>query len=186
MNDITTKVTETKTMRKAIFMMGGPASGKTSVRLERYADTLTIDSDEFKAAHPDYDPKNASALHAWSSLEARKMFDAAVADGVDFVYDGTGSTAEKYVDLIETAKTAGYETEIIYVECDVHIALKRNAKRDRRVDEDVIIEKYELITTSFAIVSDYADKVTVIAKTVAVRSMTWDLATLFDGVSKFF
>ena len=35
-------------------MMGGPASGKTTVRKERLPDVTVIDCDTFKEAHPDY------------------------------------------------------------------------------------------------------------------------------------
>ena len=143
-------------------MMGGPASGKTTVRKERLPDVTVIDCDTFKEAHPDYDPKNPAALHAWSSLEAPKAFYAALAGDEDFVFDGTGANAEKYVTFIGAARAAGWHTRILYVACELATALERNANRERVVDEDVVREKYSTIAASYEIVSRYVDEVVVV------------------------
>ena len=73
-------------------MMGGPASGKSTVRRERFPGVQVLDSDDFKQAHPDYDPKNPQVLHAWSAQELVQSLFRALAGDEDFVYDGTGST----------------------------------------------------------------------------------------------
>ncbi len=146
----------------AIFMMGGPASGKTNYRKTAFAGLLQIDCDEIKAEHPEFDPKNPSVNHAWSSQEATRRFYGALATGQDVVFDGTGANAEKHVALIQAARAAGYLTEVVYIACDLSVALQRNAARERTVDESVVREKYAQIATSFEIVSRYADSVRVV------------------------
>lgn len=143
-------------------MMGGPAAGKSTVRKARFAEMAVVDCDIIKAGHPDYDPKNPSALHAWSSAAATRQFYAALASGTDVVFDGTGSTAEKYVKFIQDAQAAGYETEVCYVTVSLKTAIARNAARERSVPVEVVREKHSLIATSFDIVSRFADRVTVV------------------------
>jgi predicted ABC-type ATPase len=147
---------------KAVFMMGGPASGKSTVRKAEFGGMAVIDADEIKESHPDYDPKNPQPLHAWSSLQASALVASMIAAGTDFVYDGTGSSAEKYVRLILDAQAAGFTCELVYVPCDLKTALARNAARPRTVPESVVREKYSTIATSFEIVARYADTVRVI------------------------
>ena len=144
------------------LMMGGPASGKSTVREARFPDLPVVDCDTFKEGHPDYDPKNPAALHVWSSLEATKAFYAALAGDDDFVFDGTGANAEKYVSYATDARGAGWHTRIMYVACELATALERNAGRERVVDEDVVREKYSTIAASYEIVSRYVDEVVVV------------------------
>ena len=147
---------------KAILMMGGPGSGKSYVRESLYSEIEAIDSDAIKSAHPDYDPDNPSALHAWSSREANKRLHQAIDAGQDFVYDGTGKAAEKYVQIIQAAHEAGYETLLVYVACNLSTALERNRNRDRKVPEDLVVEFHSRVATSFEIVARYAGGVRVV------------------------
>ena len=107
-------------------MMGGSGSGKSYVRNIRYAGMTTLDCDDIKTTHPDYDPKNPQDLHAWSASELKRAFFATTATGESFVYDGTGSTAERYVNYITHAQEMGYEVEVCYVTVPLTVALKRN------------------------------------------------------------
>ena len=150
---------------KAVFMLGGPGAGKTWIRNRRYADLYVLDADEIKQEHPDYDPANPAALHAWSADELARRFISTIADGSSFVYDGTGSTAERYVAYIRQAQALGYNVTVCYVRVDLHTALTRNATRKRTVPESVVREKHSLIATSFEIVSAVADQTVVIDNT---------------------
>lgn len=141
----------------AVFMMGGPASGKTTIRQQLFPTTTTIDCDALKETHPAYNPKDPQALHVWSSQEAARAFYAALGTGEDVVFDGTGNTAEKYVAFIQAAHAAGYRADLIYVTCDLAEALRRNAARTRTVDEAIVRERHARVATSFEIVSRYAD-----------------------------
>ena len=140
-------------------MMGGPGSGKSYIRKQRFADLEVLDADSIKAALPNYDPKNPHLVHAQSAEELRRRFYAAVENGTEFVYDGTGSTAERYVNYIQTARDAGYHVTLCYVRCELEVALHRNSQRARTVPTDVVVDKHELIATSFNIVAPFAHEV---------------------------
>jgi predicted kinase len=143
----------------AVFMMGGPGAGKGYIRKRQHSDLPVLDCDEIKKSHPEYDPKNPMAIHEWSRQQlARRVFQQLGA-GESFVYDGTGSNADKYVHLIEQAQEAGFETVLHYVEAPLNVALDRNSKRERTVDEAIVREKHSTISASFKIVKLFADKV---------------------------
>ena len=144
-------------------MMGGPGSGKSYIRKKRFgAEYDVLDCDQIKATHPDYNPKNAQALHEWSSQELGKRFHTTIGAGRDFVYDGTGGNAEKYVYLIRLAHSLGYHVTVCFVRCPLKTALRRNAARERVVDESMLRDKHSVIETSFELVEPHADTVTVL------------------------
>lgn len=139
-----------------VFMMGLPAAGKSTHRAERadLADYVVIDPDAVKESHPDYDPKNPAALHAWSKAITDRMHREALAAGTGrFIIDGTGTNGDKMVKQIREAKAAGFQTRVIFVRCTLETSLRRNAERPRTVPEEVVREKAELISTAFEIVA---------------------------------
>ena len=143
-------------------MMGTPAAGKTTIRKQNFSELKALDCDEIKASHPDYDPKDPGSLHSWSAEKLARGFYKALGENESFVYDGTGSTAEKYVAYIKAAQMAGFETHLVFVKTTLRNALLRNSKRERTVPEAIIREKHALIGTSFEIVSGYADHIEVV------------------------
>ena len=132
------------------------------VRKNRLAHLPVVDSDSIKESHPDYDAKNPMPLHAWSSRKATEKFYESLEGSQDFVFDGTGANAEKYVSFALAAHKAGWMVKVVYVRTELATALKRNAARERTVDEDIVKEKYSTIATSFEIVAYYVDAVDII------------------------
>jgi len=153
------------TKRKALFTMGLPGAGKSTVASKRYNinELAVVDPDIFKESHPDYDPKDPGALHEWSSKQAEHYFSALLFEGSeDIMVDGTGTNAEKMIRRINQAKAAGYEVELLYVSVPLRVALERNANRERVVPESILREKALDISTAFEIVAPYADSVVVV------------------------
>ena len=153
-------------MKRAILTSGLPGAGKSTIIKRCYSSFLEtavlVDPDKFKAEHPDYDPKNPSALHEWSSMEAKKLMMSTMVEGKNLIIDGTGTNSEKMVKQIKDLQGMGYEVELLYVQVSLKTSLKRNAERERSVPESLVREKAELISVAFEITSRYADKVTVI------------------------
>ena len=147
-----------------VFSMGLPAAGKSTWISANLSETHTIiDPDAVKETHPDYDPKNPQALHAWSKEITDRMFlDALTAGSGLFVVDGTGTNSEKMIRRMKQARAAGFAVELVYVACSLETSLKRNAARARVVPPAILIEKAADISTSFEVVSPYADNVRVI------------------------
>ena len=144
-----------------VFSMGLPAAGKSWWIENNLAGTHTvIDPDAIKETHPNFDPTNTQALHAWSQDVVEEIWSQALdmAEG-NWVVDGTGTNAEKMVRRFNEAKEAGFRVELVFVKCTLATSLARNAARARNVPENVIRQKALDIHTSFALVAPHADRV---------------------------
>jgi len=146
-------------MKHMIFTMGLPGAGKSRVSISRYPKAARIDPDEYKMAHPDYDPKNPGALHEWSLKMARKDFDLAVEAGGQYVVDGTGTNVDRLASKMRHAKLSGFKVTLLFVMAPLAVAIKRNASRERTVPEQVIRQKAATIYQAFEIAAQEADEV---------------------------
>ncbi len=142
-------------MRKMIFTMGLPGSGKSGIANKRFPDAYSIDPDAIKASHPNYDPERPELLHVWSKMVAEDQFSGTVMSNVDMtvVVDGTGTNVEPMINKIRRARAAGWQVELLFVVVTLAVALERNAKRERTVPEALIREKAATIYTAFEVVS---------------------------------
>jgi len=152
-----------KNMAKTVyFTAGAPGSGKSYVTAMRLPNLVVVDCDKHKAAHPDYDPKNPGALHAWSSEQATKEFFNRLAGAGSFIFDGTGTDTAKLANFMKQATLCGFETEVVFVKVSMATAIRRNAERTRSVPTSLVREKFALVATSVEILATYADRVTVV------------------------
>jgi len=148
--------------KQMTFTMGLPGAGKSRVIANDYATITRIDPDLVKAAHPDYNPKDPGALHAWSAAIAEEQFQVALGTDCDYVIDGTGTNSDKMVRRIRQAHAAGFTCTLVYVRVSVETAIARNAARARSVDVAIIREKALDIETAFSIVSAEADEAVIV------------------------
>jgi predicted ABC-type ATPase len=157
-------MTNNNSGKMAIFSMGLPGAGKSTVIGERFPGGLPVDPDTIKALHPDYDPKNPAALHAWSQEETERLWQATMADRSEdlVIVDGTGTNSDKMVRRIREAQAAGYHCRLVYVRVKLATAIFRNANRERVVPEQIIREKHRDIATAFEIVSGSADSTEIV------------------------
>jgi predicted kinase len=132
----------------AIFMMGLPASGK-STSIVKVAEMYKLDLDSLIHVDPDifmsilegYDSSKASDFNKIgvqiSSKILSKIYET---PKYNYVYYGTGKSYTSYITMINKAKKLGYETLLVYVKLDVLEAIKRSKKRQRRLSESIIKE----------------------------------------------
>ena len=158
---MTNRINQTPTL---YLMAGAAGAGKGYViRNDAILSTLpVVNADHFKESHPEYDPKNPAPLHAWSSQQATRTFYAKLGAGESFIFDGTGTTAEKYVGFIHAAHAAGFKAEVVYVKVSLKTSLTRNAARSRNVPENVVREQHGRIGNAIEILAGYADNVIVV------------------------
>ncbi len=147
---------------RAVFLMGGPGSGKSYVRKRDIQIETVLDCDRIKKTLPGYDPKNPMAVHEESRQRLQKQFFEAIAGTRSFVYDGTGSNAAKYERLMTQARQAGFKVEIVMVRCSLATALQRNKDRARTVPESIVRSKHATIAASFEAIRGQADLVRVV------------------------
>ncbi len=146
-------------MPTLILMAGAAGSGKSWVRENDPALSAlpVVDSDDIKKEHPDFDPACPELIHEWSSVEATRRFYGKLAAGESFIFDGTGTNAEKYLTMIREARRCGFETEIVFVKVSLSTSLQRNAARERTVPEFIVREQHDLMPAAMEILRDAAD-----------------------------
>lgn len=127
----------------ALFLAGGPASGKSTLRKGRPeltpGDAVVVDPDEVKKRLPEFaalagDPHSGSGTHYESSDIAHALYLAGRKRGLNMVVDGAGnSDPGVFSGKIRETGENGYRTRVLYADAPVDVALRR--AEDRRVAE---------------------------------------------------
>lgn len=130
--------------REAIFMAGGPASGKSSLirqgKVKLPDDAVDVNPDIVRTMLPEYDELvrrgdtgASSKTHEEASHIAKMAMNLAAARGHHVVVDGTGNSAPgKFRRKIEAMLGAGYTTRVIYATTDTEEAVKRANERGQK------------------------------------------------------
>lgn len=145
---------------KAIFLAGGPGSGKSFVARQ------TTGGHGFKLVNSDVlftkMAKEAGVNLANMSMDetdpevqirnavrdrAKKITDRQLENYVKgrlgVVIDGTGRNFAKIKQQKDKLESLGYDTYMIFVNTSLDVALKRNSERERNVDEDFVRKAWQ-------------------------------------------
>ena len=150
--------------KKAIFSIGTPGSGKSTILKNLYQNEnfRFLDCDSIKEKSINYNPKKPELLHDWSKKELEKEFKKTLKKGNSFIYDTCNCNIEKAISRIEKAKAKGYYITLIYVKVKLSIAIKRNKQRQRQVKKSIILDKYSKIKKAFKVLSQNVNEFKVI------------------------
>ena len=139
---------------KAIFLAGGPGSGKSYVVRRTTGGTglKIVNSDSafesllkkaglsLKMPKSEEEPRDVVRGHAKKLTAKRK---GNYLDGrLGIIIDGTGKEAEKILFQKRQLEELGYDTYMIYVNTSIDTALARNAKRARSVPESIVVKSW--------------------------------------------
>jgi len=142
---------------KAIFLAGGPGSGKSYVtrKVTGGLGLKIVNSDPhfeklIKAAGlssnmPDaeYDSREPLRLRAKDVREKQKKNYLEGRLGV--IIDGTAKDADKLISQSNGLRELGYDTYMIFVNTSVDVALQRNAERDRSVPTPIVVNAWKAV-----------------------------------------
>ena len=131
---------------KAVFMAGGPGSGKSFVsgKLLKGTGLRTINSDDIYEymmgkenlpLDPEtiFSPQGQEIRNKAKAITQRKQ--ASHIDGrLGLVIDGTGKDVTKIKRASEALRSLGYETMMIFVNTSLDVAQQRNQQRPRSLD----------------------------------------------------
>lgn len=148
-------------MQKVVFTMGLPGAGKSRLVRAEFPELPVIDCDAIKESLPGYDPAAPSAFHAESQRLRDIAYREALARGLSFISDSTGTNAERIAADVRAAKAAGFDAHLFYVVTPLAVALARNAARARNVPEHIVRGKAQTIGAAFDIVAPEFDSVTI-------------------------
>jgi predicted kinase len=136
---------------KAVFLAGGPGSGKSYVAgklLSGYG-LKTVNSDdiyEYLAIKANLDLSDPDQVYSDKGQEVRNRAkeltmskQASHIDGrLGLVIDGTGKDVAKVQKQSELLRQLGYETIMLFVNTSEDVAQQRNKQRDRRLPDGVV------------------------------------------------
>tara|TARA_Y100000310_G_scaffold345352_1_gene464060 strand:- start:17992 stop:20595 length:2604 start_codon:yes stop_codon:yes gene_type:complete len=133
---------------KAIFLAGGPGSGKSFVVKKSALGALglvTIASDAFfehilRKAGMEPNPETISSdkgqeMRGGAKASTKKKQQLAIRGRLGIVLDGTGKDYNKISKQADRLKELGYEVAMIFVNTDLDTSLMRNKMRARTLDE---------------------------------------------------
>lgn len=145
----------------ALVMMGGTASGKSSIdKGINEDDFVQVDPDAVKGDIPEYhEAVSANArdaafmVHEESGYLAKKIRQRAIDERKNVLIDGTGKNLNDYQNTIDQLREKGYEVTVMMPDLDVETAVARSAKRAERtgryVPEAVIRDVYSKVPKNF-------------------------------------
>ena len=149
---------------KAFFLAGGPGSGKSYVVRKTTGGTglRVVNSDDafehllkkanlsLKMPEEEEGAREVQRKRA-KKLTKRRMGDVSTGGGgylegrIGLILDGTGKDYGKIAKQATELKQLGYDVHMIFVNTSLDTALERNAKRDRSVPEDIVVQSWNSV-----------------------------------------
>ena len=143
---------------KAVFLAGGPGSGKSFVvgrtALKSLGFRLINSDDAFekglKKAGLTMDPEDifsaqGQAVRAGAKALTGKIMIRALEGRNGIVVDGTGKDYNKIKKQVNLVRDLGYGVHMIFVNTDLQTALRRNAERPRRLPDDEVEKMWKSV-----------------------------------------
>jgi cytidylate kinase len=145
---------------KAVFMAGGPGSGKSFIATQLFAGmgVKFLNSDtsfEYllrkRSLSFDIDQKNVEEYA--KQMEAREwakhLTNASQVHWLNgmlgLVLDGTGADFDRIKGVRAGLVAMGYDTSMAFVNTTLDVALQRNKERERTVDEEIVKESWQSV-----------------------------------------
>ena len=135
---------------KAVFLAGGPGSGKSFVsgKLLKGTGLRVVNSDdvyEFMMKKKDlnldpetiFSPQGQEIRGQAKAITKRKQ-DSHIDGRLGLVIDGTGKDVGKYGKTKKMLEDLGYETMMLFVNTSLDVAQERNQQRDRSLAPEVV------------------------------------------------
>lgn len=136
---------------KAVFLAGGPGSGKSFVvgktSLKSLGFRLINSDDQFekglKKAGLTMDPDDifsvqGQEVRAKAKNITNKQMEISLKGRLGLVIDGTGKDYAKIKKQVDGLRDIGYAVHMIFVNTDLETALKRNKMRPRQLPDDQV------------------------------------------------
>ena len=152
---------------KAIFLAGGPGSGKSYVvrRTTGGLGMKIVNSDDIyekmlNDAGLDTTPEDifsdqGQEIRGKAKAVTKRMQGNFLEGRLGLIIDGTGKDYDKIATQATQLKQLGYDVHMIFVNTSLDTALARNAKRDRKVPESLVIKSWNDVQKNIGKFSQY-------------------------------
>lgn len=153
---------------KAIYMAGGPGSGKSYVAfnvIPKSSGLKTINSDdlfELGMKKNDLDPdlrKGYTSQHTAVRTKAKQMTGKRqsiyMKGRLGLAIDGTGKDFNNIKTSSEMLKSFGYDTYMVFVNTSLEVALERNKQRQRSLPKALVIDSWNRVQNNIGKAQNY-------------------------------
>ena len=140
---------------KAIFLAGGPGSGKSYVARKATGGSglKSVNSDDafehmlkqagLSLKMPPEETEPRDVVRDKAKGITTRMADNFIAGRLGLIIDGTGRDVDKILGQKAKLDELGYDTYMIFVNTSLDVALKRNAERPRSVAEPIVVKSWK-------------------------------------------
>ncbi len=141
---------------KAVFLAGGPGSGKSFMVGQTALTSLgfkIINSDTafelalskagLSATPDDIASPKGQELRGKAKALVGKQMDLAIDGRLGLVIDGTGKDFGKIKQQADALRSLGYSVAMIFVNTDLETALSRNAARERSLPDSMVTSMWQ-------------------------------------------
>ena len=149
-----------KNIFKAIWLAGGPGSGKSYVqgRVTAGLGLKVINSDDvftmllrkhglsLKMPDAEEQKRNAQLVHA-KELTSKRI-NLMLNGRLGLVIDGTGGNYQSIKEQRAHLQKLGYDTYMIFVNTSIETALERNSKRERTIPEPIVRSSHKAVQSN--------------------------------------
>ena len=151
---------------KAIFMAGGPGSGKSYVtrRTTGGSGLKIVNSDDafetmmkkagLSLKMPPEEEERKDVVRGKAKKLTVKRHDNYIEGRLGLVIDSTGKDSAKIIEHKSMLEELGYDTYMIFVNTSLDVALQRNAERPRSLPEPIVVKSWKDVQSNIGTFSN--------------------------------
>ena len=151
---------------KAIFMAGGPGSGKSYVtrRTTGGSGLKVVNSDDafetmmkkagLSLKMPPEEEERKDIVRGKAKTLTVKRHENFVEGRLGLVIDSTGKDSSKIIEHKAMLEELGYDTYMIFVNTSLDVALARNAERPRSLPEPIVVKSWKDVQSNIGTFSN--------------------------------
>ena len=151
---------------KAIFLAGGPGSGKSYVAGKSTGGTglKMVNSDPafehllkkagLSLKMPPEEFERKEVVRGKSKAITARQKEGFVEGRLGMIIDGTGKDADKILYQKNMLDELGYDTYMIFVKTSLDVALERNENRPRTLEKSLVISSWKAVDSNMGVFSN--------------------------------
>jgi len=183
---------------KAVFIIGGPGSGKSYVARQLGLSALgyvNVNSDiafEYLMKKHELDPKMPPEQQSKRDVVRQRAKDItadkselAIDGRLGLVIDGTGDDYEKVSKLKSNFDALGYTTFLVVVNTELEVARQRNQQRARTVPDKLVVQSWYSVQNNIGKFAQIFDNVSIIDNSGDGSSTESQIQNTYKKLVKF-
>lgn len=183
---------------KAVFLVGGPGSGKSYVAKQLGLNALgyvNVNSDiafEYLMKKHDLSPKMPPQEKEKRDVVRQRAKDItankselAIEGRLGVIIDGTGDDFEKVSKLKENFDQLGYNTYLVVVNTKLDVARKRNQQRQRTVPDDLVVDSWHAVQNNIGKFSQIFENISIIDNSGDISDTQNQIQNAYKKIVRF-